>query len=107
MRKLPAPVVGFRRFRKHFDNQSWIEQGIQLRVLELRFAADDHDIRVGIKTGLRNLGPQIKRKDFTRRALQLRYQLNSSFSEDFATLARHVAEKTWAFPLCVLCVTSL
>ena len=61
MLELPAPVVGFGRIRQHFNDQGWIQQRIQVTVVELGLAADHHHIRVGEHP----VGPTLTRMSLT------------------------------------------
>ncbi len=57
--ELGPAVIALGGFGLRLDDQDRIEQGIDAVVLEVRLAADPHDVRIGVNPGLLDLDPPV------------------------------------------------
>jgi hypothetical protein len=90
--ELLAAVVSLGRVGQHLDDDQRVEQRVQLRVLELLFAAGDDHVRVSVVVRAPHLHAHVARVDVAGAVAQLPFQQEDDVRDDAvmsAARARH------------------
>lgn len=74
MRELGPAIMALGGFGEHLDDQHGIQQCVDGGIFEARFAADGHDIRVGVHTRFADLDAHVIGVDLAGFASELLVQ---------------------------------